>query len=60
MGGYFGYWIGHLAGWSTDAQWPFKIGGGDGAIAMPMGLAVVGVLIVRGPLRSHRTSRSGD
>lgn len=60
MGGYFGYWIGHLAGWSTDAQWPFKIGGGDGAIAMSMGLAVVGVLIVRGPLRSHRTSRPGD
>ena len=45
LGGYFGYWIGHLAGWSRDADWPFKIGGGDGAILMSMGLAVVGVLV---------------
>ena len=45
VGGYFGYWIGHLAGWSTDANWPFKIGGGAGAIAMSIGLTVLGVLI---------------
>ena len=46
VGGYFGYWIGHLAGWSTDAEWPLKIGGGEGAIAVSIGLAVLGVLVV--------------
>jgi hypothetical protein len=60
VGGYFGYWIGHLAGWSTDADWPFKIGGGQGAIAMSIGLAVLGVLIVGGLLRSRRSSPHGD
>jgi hypothetical protein len=46
VGGYFGYWIGHLTGWSTDAEWPFKIGGGQGAIAVSIALAVLGVLLV--------------
>jgi hypothetical protein len=50
VGGYFGYWIGHLAGWSTDAEWPFRIGGGNGAIALSIGLAVLGVLAVAGLL----------
>jgi hypothetical protein len=45
VGGYFGYWIGHLAGWSENADWPFRIGGGQGAILMSIGLAVVGVLV---------------
>ncbi len=40
-----GYWIGHQAGWSADANWPFKIGGGEDAIAMSIGLPVLGVLI---------------
>jgi len=60
VGGYFGYWIGHLAGWSTDADWPFQIGGGQGAIAMSIGLAVLGVLIVGGLLRSRRPAPPGD
>ena len=60
VGGYFGYWIGHLAGWSTDADWPFKIGGGQGAIAMSIGLAVLGVLIVGGLLHPRRSSPHGD
>ena len=47
VGGYAGYWIGHLAGWSTDADWPFKIGGGTGAIVMSIGLAVAGVLFTQ-------------
>ncbi len=50
IGGYFGYWIGHLAGWSTNAAWPFRIGGGVGAIATSMVLAVVGVLVTGGLL----------
>jgi MFS family permease len=46
VGGYFGYWAGHWAGWSVDADWPWRIGGGTGAILISMGLAVVGVLLV--------------
>jgi len=44
IGGYFGYWIGHLAGWTTGAEWPWQIGGGTGAILLSIGMAVVGVL----------------
>jgi Protein of unknown function (DUF3592) len=46
VGAYFGYWIGHLAGWSENADWPFKIGGGDGAIGMSIGMSVLGVGLV--------------
>ena len=56
VGGYFGYWIGHLAGWSSDAEWPFKIGGGTGAILVSIGLAVLGVLLVGWVTRSHLPS----
>lgn len=51
LGGYFGYWLGHLAGWSTDADWPFTIGGGAGAIVTSIGLAVVAVLVTAALLR---------
>jgi len=51
VGGYIGYWLGHLAGWSTNADWPFQIGGGDGAIALSILMAVVGVLVAGGLLR---------
>lgn len=54
IGGYAGYWLGHLAGWSEDADWPFKIGGGDGAILMSIGMAVAGALIVGFVLRRSR------
>jgi len=59
VGGYIGYWIGDLAGWSTDADWPLEIGGGGGAIAMSICLAVVGVFIAavllpHPPLGHHR------
>jgi hypothetical protein len=60
VGGYFGYWIGHLAGWSTDADWPSRIGGGQGAIALSIGLAVLGVFIVDRLTRSRRSSPPGD
>ena len=53
LAGYFGYWIGHLAGWSTDAEWPFTIGGGTGAIAMSIGLAVLAVFIANRLLPSR-------
>jgi hypothetical protein len=46
IGGWSGYWIGHLAGWTIDARWPWHIGGGTGAILLSIGLAVAGVLLV--------------
>jgi len=30
IGAYAGYWIGYLLGWSSDAEWPFRVGGGTG------------------------------
>jgi hypothetical protein len=54
IGGYAGYWIGHLAGWSTDADWPFKIGGGEGAILVSIGVAVAGALAVGFVLKRSR------
>jgi hypothetical protein len=56
VGGYAGYWLGHLAGWSTDAEWPFRVGGGTGAILLSIGLAVLGVLVVRMLLTSGRSN----
>ncbi|MFZ0323708.1 MAG: DUF3592 domain-containing protein [Actinomycetes bacterium] len=51
VGGYIGYWLGYWAGWSTNAEWPLRIGGGNGAIALSMGMAVVGVLVAGAFLR---------
>ena len=47
LGAYIGYWIGHVAGWSVDADWPFRIGGGTGAILLSMGMSVLGVFVAR-------------
>jgi MFS family permease len=46
VGGYLGYWVGHVAGWSADAEWPWHVGGGTGAIVTSMVGAVLGVLLV--------------
>ena len=54
VGAYLGYWIGYWAGWSTDAEWPFQVGGGTGAILLSIGMSVLGVFLVRlmvGPRR---------
>jgi hypothetical protein len=59
IGGYAGYWIGHLAGWSTDADWPFKIGGGTGAILLSIALAVAGALAA-GFVVALAAPRKGD
>lgn len=45
VGAYVGYWLGHLAGWSENAEWPFQIGGGDGAIGLAIGMSVFGVFL---------------
>jgi hypothetical protein len=43
--GWGGYWLGHLAGWSTDADWPVRIGAGTEAILLSVGMALAGVFI---------------
>ena len=40
IGAYAGYWIGYLLGWSSDAEWPFRVGGGTGAILLWRGEAL--------------------
>lgn len=47
VGAWAGYWIGHLAGWSQDADWPWTIGGGSGAILLSIGTAVLLVVLGR-------------
>ncbi len=59
VGAYLGYWIGHLAGWSTDAEWPLRIGGGAGAIALSIALAVVAVLTTSWLTRPHHPAPLG-
>jgi uncharacterized membrane protein YeaQ/YmgE (transglycosylase-associated protein family) len=47
VGAWAGYWLGHLAGWSEDADWPGQIGGGTGAILLAIAMSVVFVLAAR-------------
>ena len=47
IGAYAGYWIGYLFGWSSDAEWPFRVGGGTGAILLSIAVSVLGVFLVR-------------
>jgi hypothetical protein len=57
--GWGGYWLGHLAGWSTDADWPTTIGGGTGAILLSVGLAAAGALATIAVL-ARRSRRRGN
>ena len=65
LGAWVGYWLGHLAGWSRDAEWPFLIGSGDGAILLSIGVSFLSVmaalaLLVGWPLlRERRLLREG-
>ena len=59
VGAWVGYWIGHLAGWSEDADWPGQIGGGSGAILLSIGMSVLfvvlaGALVFLAPQRGLR------
>lgn len=42
-GAYGGYWIGHGLGWSRQAEWPLRIGGGGGAIVLSVVTSLAGV-----------------
>ena len=59
VGAWVRYWIGHALGWTTNAEWPLRIGGGDRAILISMGLSFLSVMAVGGwlvarPLRQLR------
>lgn len=45
VGAWAGYWIGHAAGWSVNAEWPATVGGGTGAILMSIGMSVLFVAL---------------
>ena len=44
VGAWVGYWIGHALGWTSNAEFPLRIGGGDWAIGLS-GLASFGSVI---------------
>ena len=59
VGAWIGYWIGHALGWTTNAEWPLQIGGGDRAILLSILVSVGSVMAVGGwfvarPLRQVR------
>ena len=66
VGAWAGYWLGHALGVSTGAEWPWRVGGGAGAIVLSVGMAVLGVLVVGAAialppyLRQRRLIATGD
>jgi hypothetical protein len=59
IGAWVGYWIGHALGWTSDAEFPLKIGGGAWAIGLSIlvsfGCVMAGAgLFVARPLRNVR------
>ena len=65
VGGWVGYWLGHAFGWTTGAEWPLRIGGGDRAILLSIGLSFLSVmaglgwLVVRPTWRDRRLLATG-
>ncbi len=65
IGAWVGYWVGHALGWTTDAEWPLRIGGGNRAIVLSIGLAFLAavdtaaMLIARPMLRERRLLATG-
>jgi hypothetical protein len=50
VGALAGYWIGHALGWSTDAEFPLRIGGGERAIGLSILLSFGSVMAGAGML----------
>lgn len=44
VGAWVGYWIGHALGWTTNAEFPLRIGAGDRAILLSIGLSFLSVM----------------
>jgi hypothetical protein len=64
VGAWVGYWIGYAAGWSENAEWPWAVGGGSGAILLSIGTSVLFVLVAATavflvPTRGTRTVLAG-
>jgi hypothetical protein len=59
VGAWVGYWAGHAAGWTTDAEFPLRIGGGERAILLSILVSFASVMVglwwlVGRPLRRER------
>jgi hypothetical protein len=52
-GAYGGYWIGHALGWSREAEWPLRIGGGGGAVVLSV-LASLACVAIAGAWATWR------
>ena len=65
VGAWVGYWLGHAFGWTTNAQWPHQVGGGDRAILLSISLSFLsvvgagGLLVARPRLRERRLLATG-
>ncbi len=65
VGAWIGYWVGHALGWTSGAEWPLKIGGGDRAILLSIlssfgsVMAAAGWLVARPLQRERRLLASG-
>lgn len=65
IGAWAGYWIGHAIGWTTNAEFPFRIGAGERAIGLSIGLSFLSVMgglwwfVTRPLLRMRRVLASG-
>lgn len=59
VGAWVGYWAGHALGWSTNAEFPLRVGGGDRAILLSILVSFGSVMVgawwfVARPLRRIR------
>lgn len=65
VGAWIGYWVGHALGWSEDAVWPTRIGGGDLAILLSIlvsfasVMAGIGWFVARPLYRTRRLLATG-
>jgi hypothetical protein len=65
VGGWVGYWVGHALGWTTDAEFPLRIGAGERAIGLSIlvsfasVMAGVGWFVARPLWRTRRLLASG-
>jgi len=65
VGAWIGYWAGHALGWTTNAEFPLRIGGGERAIGLSILVSFLsvmgggGLLIARPMLRTRRLLATG-
>lgn len=65
-GAWSGYWIGHALGWSRDADWPWSLGAGGGAIVLSIAAAIstviatIAFMTLHPIIRARRLARIGQ